>query len=91
MAHHNDAETQKKLPQKCSHWELVIDQIHITDEVKSWQYKGSGTREDPYAVEYIENDRRNPMLWPEAKKWTITLAVAFVSSIQYLIQVDYAG
>jgi hypothetical protein len=65
--------------QKASHWKLVIDQTHVTPEVLRWPYKGSGTEEDPYVVEYIENDRRNPMLFPTWKKWVITILVAFVS------------
>lgn len=79
----HDVETQGKSPRqkqkKASHWELVFDQTHVTDEVLNWQYKGSGTEADPYVVEYIENDRRNPMLFSEVKKWTITILVAFVS------------
>lgn len=75
-----DIEGQKRrTPQKASHWELVIDQTHVTDEVLRWPYRGSGTEEDPYVVEYIENDRRNPMLFPMWKKWMITILVAFVS------------
>jgi hypothetical protein len=60
---------------------LVIDQTHVTDAVLHWPYKGSGTEESPYVVEYIENDRRNPMLFPMWKKWIITILVAFVSGV----------
>jgi hypothetical protein len=73
-------EAQKRRTQKkASHWQLVIDQTHVTPEVLNWPYRGSGTEEDPYVVEYIENDRRNPMLFSMWKKWMITLLVAFVS------------
>jgi hypothetical protein len=76
-----DVEAQKGRTQiKATHWELVWDQTHVTPEVISWPYKGTGTDEDPYVVEYIENDRRNPMLFPQWKKWIITILVAFVSS-----------
>ena len=75
-----DIEAQKNYNQKkASHWQLVIDQTHITSEVAHWPYKGSGTEKDPYVVVYIDNDRRNPMLFPQWKKWMITLLVAFVS------------
>lgn len=75
-----DVESQKRNnQQKASHWSLVFDQTHVTPEVVNWPYKGKGTEEDPYVVEYIENDRRNPMLWSQWKKWTITILVAFVS------------
>lgn len=75
--------TKEKVP----HWRLVLSQTLITDAVKDYQYKGSGTEDDPYIVTYIPNDPRNPMEFSTAKKWVIvmtvgiaTLAVAFVSS-----------
>ena len=74
-----DVEAQKDTQKKAAHWELVFDQTHVTPEVLNWPYKGSGTEKDPFVVEYIENDRRNPMCFPLWKKWMITLLVAFVS------------
>jgi len=74
---------QEKVP----HWRLVWSQTLVTDAVLNHQYKGSGTEDDPYLVEFIPNDPRNPMEWGQVKKWFIvmtvaiaTLAVAFVSS-----------
>lgn len=69
------------------HIKLVFDQTLVTDAVLTHPYRGSGTTEDPYIVEFIPNDPRNPMLFATWKKWAITmlvaiatLAVAFVSS-----------
>lgn len=69
------------------HWRLVWSQTLVTDAVLNHHYKGSGTEEDPYLVEFIPNDPRNPMEFSQVKKWFIvmtvaiaTLAVAFVSS-----------
>ncbi|QSZ30605.1 hypothetical protein DSL72_000162 [Monilinia vaccinii-corymbosi] len=82
-----DLEEQKSVQSKARHWELVFDQTHVTPEVLNHPYKGSGTEQDPYVVEYIPNDRRNPLNFTKLKKWTITLllawatlAVAFASS-----------
>jgi hypothetical protein len=77
--HERDIEAQKMNQKKPSHWQLVIDQIYVTEEVLNWPYKGSGTEKNPYVVEYITNDRRNPMLFSQWKKWMITLLVALVS------------
>jgi multidrug resistance protein len=78
---------QQSHAKRASHWKLVLDQTLITDAVLSHRYRGSGTEQDPYLVEYLPNDPRNPMEWPTWKKWFITLtvagatlAVAFVSS-----------
>jgi hypothetical protein len=44
-----------------SHWRMIRDQGIITPEIEHWEYEGSGTEEDPYAVVWIDNDPRNPM------------------------------
>lgn len=74
-------------PTRIPHLKQVMDQAGITPEVERYDYRGSGTEDDPYVVTWIENDPRNPMLYGEVKKWSITmlvavatLAVAFVSS-----------
>ncbi|KAF2500589.1 MFS general substrate transporter [Lophium mytilinum] len=74
-------------PSSVPHWKLVIDQGLVTPEVLKWDYDGAGTEDDPYVVDWIDNDPRNPMLFSQVKKWSITmlvaiatLAVAFVSS-----------
>ena len=59
-----------------SHWSLILDQGVVTKEVENWEYEGEGTEDDPYVVEWIENDARNPMTWSKTKKWIMALAVA---------------
>jgi hypothetical protein len=78
-----DVESQKSFQKKPSHWELVFDQTHVTPEVLNWPYKGAGTEEDPYVIEYLPDDGRNPMLFPDWKKWLITILVAFVSPTSF--------
>ncbi|KAF2238192.1 putative MFS multidrug transporter [Viridothelium virens] len=92
-----------KGPNSVPHWKLVFEHGFVTPEVLKWQYDGEGTEESPYVVTWIENDPRNPMLFSQIKKWSITmlsafatLAVAFVSSafsgpIQEIIQTFHAS
>lgn len=81
-----DVESQKSqsLP---SHFQMLLDQAGVTAEVLEWRYRGEGTIEDPYIVDFLDNDPKNPMAFPQWKKWSITilqafavLAVAFVST-----------
>lgn len=74
-------------PSQLSHITQVFNHAGVTPEVENYNYKGSGTEEDPYVVNWIPNDPRNPMLYSDFTKWAITalvaiatLAVAFVSS-----------
>lgn len=87
-----DEESQSKAaPAKVSHWRLVKSQTLITDEVANHKYKGSGTREDPFVIEWLPNDPRNPMNWPDMKKWAITLTVAFATLAVSFVSSAYSG
>lgn len=88
----NDVEKQKRPgPQHVSHWRLVFSQSLITDEIENYPYKGAGTTEDPYLVEWIPFDPRNPMEWPDWKKWFITLTVAFSTLAVSLVASAYSA
>ena len=85
----SDLESQQKTTtaSQISHWRLLVDRPLVTDAVRNHTYRGSGTDDDPYIVEFVPNDPRNPMNFSALKKWTITiivavatLAVAFCSS-----------
>ena len=86
--HGQDAEGQRMAPpSKVPHWRLVLSRSLVTDAVLNHPYRGDGTEDSPFVVEFIPNDPRNPMNWPQWKKWCIvfdvavaTLAVAFVST-----------
>jgi hypothetical protein len=65
----------------------VFDQTHVTPEALNWPYKGAGTKDDPFVVEYMDHDSRNPMLFPDWKKWLITILVAFVSPTNIYIYI----
>ncbi|KAF7897275.1 hypothetical protein EAF00_005503 [Botryotinia globosa] len=86
-----DLEEQKNVQKKARHWELVFDQIHVTPEVLNYPYRGSGTEQDPYVVEYIPGDRRNPLNFTMLKKWTITLLLAFATLAVSFVSSAYTG
>jgi hypothetical protein len=74
-----------------SHWSLVIDQTHITPEILEHEYKGNGTAESPFVIDYIPHDRRNPMNWPKWKKWSITMIESLATLAVALISSAYTG
>lgn len=90
----NEAEPEaapKHLREKIPHWRLLLDQGVLTDEILNYAYSGSGTEEDPYAVTWIPNDPRNPMLWPKWQKWTYTLIMAVATMAVALVSSAYTG
>jgi MFS family permease len=62
-----------------AHLRLVVSQSHITPQVLEHQYSGSGTEEDPYIVEFLHNDPRNPRNFSTSGKWSITILVAIAT------------
>jgi len=52
---------------------LLLEQGYLTPSIIHHQYPGTGTEADPYLVEWIDNDPRNPMLFSDARKWVWTL------------------
>lgn len=65
----------------------LFDQAGMTRAVVEFQFPGKGTDDNPFLVDFIPNDHKNPMTLPKWKKWTFmllhavaVLAVTFVSS-----------
>ncbi|KAI1621829.1 major facilitator superfamily domain-containing protein [Exophiala viscosa] len=90
----NDVEAQKRphTPKPVAHWRLVFSQTLVTNEdVLNYRYKGAGTTEDPYLVEWIPFDPRNPMEWPDWKKWAITFTVAIATLAVSLVASAYSA
>ncbi|RKK84993.1 putative MFS-type transporter [Fusarium oxysporum] len=85
----NDAEYTKT--KALLHWRLVIDQAGVTPEVLAYDYQGSGTEQDPFVVQWIPHDPRNPQQWSDSKKWFITAAVATATLTVSLVSSAYTG
>lgn len=86
-----DADIESKKPAKLSHFKQVFDQAGLTEDVKNWHYEGSGTEQDPYVVHWIDHDPRNPMLYSEPMKWSITLLVAIATLAVAFVSSAYSG
>ncbi|KFA71249.1 hypothetical protein S40288_07806 [Stachybotrys chartarum IBT 40288] len=84
-------EGEPTAPTKIPYWRLVTDQAGVTTEVANHPYQGSGTEDDPYLVQWIPNDPRNPMLFSDKKKWFITMSVAFTTLAVALVSSAYTG
>ncbi|KAF2472135.1 MFS general substrate transporter [Lindgomyces ingoldianus] len=78
-------------PQGIPHWKLILEQGVVTQEISKWDYEGSGTEDDPYVVEWIENDPRNPMQWARTNKWVMCITMAFATLTVSFCSSAYAG
>src|SRR5947207_2894439 len=84
-----DLESPK--PKTIPHWRQVIDQGAVTPEIIDYPYAGSGTQDDPHVVHWIPDDPRNPMLFSNLKKWSITILVSVATLAVALISSAYTG
>lgn len=82
-----EKDTESGRPGRISHFQRVLHQGVLTEDIINHPYRGAGTDNEPFLVTWIDNDPVNPMNYPLALKWSITmlvavatLAVAFVSS-----------
>lgn len=78
-------------PTKLSFWRTVADQAGVTSEVLNYPYAGSGTETDPYIIQWIPKDPRNPMLWSRTRKWFITMMVSQTTLAVALLSSAYTG
>jgi len=53
----------QRIKTTATHWQLVKSHAFVTREIREYDYHGAGTEDDPYAVQYIPNDPRDPMLF----------------------------
>jgi hypothetical protein len=89
-----DVEAQKQKGRQqppASHWLLITDHADITPEVLKYNYRGSGSDADPYVIEFIPDDRRDPQLWSKRSKWTYTLTMAWATLAISLASSAYTG
>ncbi|KAH7041326.1 major facilitator superfamily transporter [Microdochium trichocladiopsis] len=70
-----------------TYFSRLFDQAGMSRAVIEYQFPGKGTEENPFLVDFIPNDPKDPMALPNWKKWTwmmlhamAVLAVTFVSS-----------
>ena len=78
-------------PTRIPHWRQIFDRAGVTPEVAAWKYHGSGTVEDPYAVTWIDQDPRNPMLYSYLTRWSIIMICAMMALMVSLDSSAYSG
>ncbi|EGR52691.1 uncharacterized protein TRIREDRAFT_43701 [Trichoderma reesei QM6a] len=58
----------------------AVEPLEVVDaekNVTTSPYNGSGTVEDPFIVEFQQDDKSNPMNWGQFRKWFLTSIVTF--------------
>ncbi|KAL9040897.1 MAG: hypothetical protein Q9214_004306, partial [Letrouitia sp. 1 TL-2023] len=86
-----DSDPSPVNPKRPSYFRIVASQSLVTPEVRKHPYAGSGTDLDPFVVEFIPNDPRNPLGFPSTAKWLITMLVALVTLAVAFVSSAYSG
>jgi hypothetical protein len=67
--------------------------IYVTpfDEIYSHQYRGEGTPDKPYIVDWLPHDAENPQTWNDIYKWLLTVFVAIATLAISFCSSAYVG
>lgn len=84
----NTSQVKTKRP---NYFNIVFSHALLTPEVVNYDYNGSGTDEDPFVVDFIPNDPRDPMGFTFFTKWAITLIAAFATLAVSFVSSAYSG
>ena len=76
---------------KSSHWKILTTHTTISPDVLNHHYPGSGTEDDPYRVEFLPDDERDPQNFSSLKNWSITLLVAIATLAVAFVSSAYTG
>lgn len=74
-----------------SHWSLIRSQSVMTSEIEFHDYAGNGTETDPYVVEWLPDDPRNPFNWSAPYKWMIVIVMGLAVGSVSLCSSMYSG
>ena len=78
-------------PSRISYWKLLTDQGVVTSDVLNWTYEGKGTELEPYVVTWIDDDQRNPLNFPQWRKWLYVLCMAIATLSVSFSSSGFAG
>ncbi|KAH3917303.1 hypothetical protein HBI56_119610 [Parastagonospora nodorum] len=76
---------------RISHFQRVLHQGVLNDDIINHVYRGSGTENDPFLVTWIENDPVDPINYPASLKWGITVLVGFATLAVAFVSSAYSG
>lgn len=70
---------------------MILHQGILTPAIENHVYPGSGTEVDPYSIDWLENDPRDPMLFATWYKWLLILTMAFATLAVSLCSSAFSG
>ncbi|KAI0156653.1 MFS general substrate transporter [Hypoxylon sp. FL1284] len=85
-----DVESQKPRSE-LSYFKRQFDQAGVTPATLEWKYRGSGTSDDPFIVDFLPDDPKNPMKFSKGKKWGITIIQAVAVLAVTFSSTAYSG
>jgi hypothetical protein len=66
---------------------------HVTDfaHIATAKYRGQGTPEDPFIIQWLDHDPENPQSYSNLFKWMLTFLLAFMTLCVTLASSAYTG
>lgn len=61
------------------------------ETIQSHHYRGKGTSEKPYAIDWLSEDPENPQTWNTVYKWALAIFVAVAATTVIFCSSAYVG
>jgi len=70
-----------------------MKRFYVTDieKLKNFAYRGKGTAEEPFLIDWIDDDYENPQKWNRIYKWFLTIFVSFTATVVIFCSSVYVG
>ncbi len=91
------ADVEKGYPAKINRSNISLTRTtyrpYVTpfEKIESHQYRGKGTSEEPYAIDWLSEEPENPQTWNTAYKWMLAIFVSVAATVVIFCSSVYVG
>lgn len=61
------------------------------DKIEFYQYRGKGTSEEPFIIDWLPEDPENPQTWNAIYKWILAIFVSIAATVVIFCSSVYVG
>ncbi|MCJ1405835.1 hypothetical protein MMC11_009065 [Xylographa trunciseda] len=87
----DDHQRVKDSPRSMSGIRSYFSRMRLDEDVCNQNYSGKGTADDPYVIDYLQNDYQDAMNIPMQRKWAITFLQAMSALVVTFSSSAYAS
>ncbi len=79
MVSGTESKTAKPAESAFTLLQIIAPRPLVTERMRSHEYHGNGTLDDPFVIDWIPEDPKNPLEFPTWLKWVITFIMSLAT------------